>query len=85
MGSDQKQIHFFYKKHCFLTTAVEVPAPREAQLRIRDSATKAMILKENSKQERERERAKGMMGGKDTMQMNQFVFVAVIVSLFLVS
>lgn len=27
-----------------LTTAVAVPAPSEAQLRIRDSATKAMIL-----------------------------------------
>lgn len=36
----------------FLTTAVAVPSPSEAQLRIRDSTTKAMILEENSIWER---------------------------------
>lgn len=38
---------FFHFQMCYfalLTTAVAVPAPSEAQLRIRDSATKAMIL-----------------------------------------
>lgn len=36
--------HTHFKRHHFLTTAVAVPAPSEAQLRIRDSITKAMIL-----------------------------------------
>lgn len=31
-----------------LTTAAEMPPPSEAQLRIKDSATKTMILKENN-------------------------------------
>lgn len=43
----------FYRK-CYLTTAVAVPAPSEAQLRIRDSTVKTMILE--GKQQRERER-----------------------------
>lgn len=48
-----------------LTTAVAVLAPSVAQLRIRDSATKVMILRGRTTNERVRERERGRKEGRE--------------------
>lgn len=50
-----------------LTTAVAVLAPSVAQLRIRDSATKVMILRGRTTNERVRERERGRKEGREGM------------------
>lgn len=57
------------ERTCVLTTAAAAPAPSEAQLRIRKSATNAMILQ--GEQPRRGVRTQTKEDGE--MQMNHFV------------
>lgn len=58
-----------FERTCVLTTAAAAPAPNEAQLRIRESATNAMILQGGQPQRGVAHEDKGGRG----KQMKHFV------------